>query len=192
MLRNISNIGTRNKSCLRKYTSKILNIVGEESKVNLGNNKPHVVLYEPEIAPNTGNIIRLSANTGYNLHLIEPLGFSFDDARLRRAGLDYHEFAGVCIHKNFDAFCAAVNPNRIFAITTKGTKNYDEPQYQPGDALVFGPETRGLPKEFINALPEDQRIRIPMMPNSRSLNLSNSCAVLIYESWRQLKFINSQ
>ncbi|ANF56356.1 tRNA (uridine(34)/cytosine(34)/5-carboxymethylaminomethyluridine(34)-2'-O)-methyltransferase TrmL [Halotalea alkalilenta] len=147
-----------------------------------------IVLFEPEIAPNTGNIIRLCANTGFRLHLIEPLGFELDDKRLRRAGLDYHEWAQARVHADYPAFLAEIAPKRIFAITTKGRLAHDAPRYAPGDALLFGPESRGLPRALIESLPEAQRLRIPMRENSRSLNLSNACAVMVYESWRQLGF----
>lgn len=147
-----------------------------------------IVLYEPEIAPNTGNLIRLCANTGYRLHLIEPLGFTLDDKRLRRAGLDYHEWARVRIHSDMDAFLSNVATARIFALSTRGRTPHDAPSYQPGDALLFGPETRGLPQAILDALPETQRIRLPMLADSRSLNLSNACAIVVYESWRQLGF----
>jgi len=147
-----------------------------------------VVLYQPEIPPNTGNLIRLCANTGFRLHLIEPLGFVLDDRRLRRAGLDYHEWAAVRVHRDWAAFCEAARPRRIFAVSTRGRTGYHEPSYRPGDALVFGPETRGLPRAMLEALPEAQRLRIPMLAESRSLNLSNACAVLVYEAWRQLDF----
>ncbi|WP_414502357.1 tRNA (uridine(34)/cytosine(34)/5-carboxymethylaminomethyluridine(34)-2'-O)-methyltransferase TrmL [Zymobacter sp. IVIA_5232.4 C2] len=147
-----------------------------------------IVLYEPEIAPNTGNIIRLCANTGYRLHLIRPLGFELDDRRLKRAGLDYHEWARVQIHNSLDDFIATVQPTRLFALSTRGRTHHDVPQYQVGDALVFGPETRGLPQTFLDSLPPEQRICLPMQANSRSLNLSNACAIVVYESWRQLGF----
>lgn len=147
-----------------------------------------VVLYQPEIPPNTGNLIRLCANTGFRLHLIEPLGFELDDKRLRRAGLDYHEWARVRVHPGWEAFLAAVAPTRLFAVSTRGRTGYHEPAYREGDALVFGPETRGLPQALLDALPEAQRLRIPMRADSRSLNLSNACAVLVFEAWRQLGF----
>lgn len=147
-----------------------------------------IVLYEPEIAPNTGNIIRLCANTGYRLHLIRPLGFELDDRRLKRAGLDYHEWARVQLHDSLDDFIADVQPTRLFALSTRGRTHHDVPQYQVGDALVFGPETRGLPQAFLDSVPPEQRICLPMQANSRSLNLSNACAVVVYESWRQLGF----
>jgi len=148
----------------------------------------HLVLHEPEIAPNTGNIIRLCANTGAGLHLIEPLGFRIDDAKLRRAGLDYHEHAALRIHPNFAAFLAAVAPKRVFAIETSGARSLYSAQFEPGDALVFGSETRGLPQPLLAQWPANQVLRIPMLANSRSLNLSNACAVTLYEAWRQLGF----
>jgi tRNA (cytidine/uridine-2'-O-)-methyltransferase len=147
-----------------------------------------IVLYQPEIPPNTGNIIRLCANSGARLHLIEPLGFFLEDKRLRRAGLDYHEFASVRMHEDFGAFLAAVNPPRIFAFTTRATRSYAEAQFQPGDAFLFGPETRGLPEAIIDGLAPDRRLRIPMLPGSRSLNLSNAVALVLYEAWRQNGF----
>ncbi len=147
-----------------------------------------VVLYQPEIPPNTGNLIRLCANTGFRLHLIEPLGFVLDDRRLRRAGLDYHEWAAVRVHRDWAAYLEAAAPARVFAVSTRGRTGYHEPTYGEGDALVFGPETRGLPQALLDALPEAQRLRIPMCEESRSLNLSNACAVLVYEAWRQQGF----
>ncbi|CAM3747057.1 MULTISPECIES: tRNA (uridine(34)/cytosine(34)/5-carboxymethylaminomethyluridine(34)-2'-O)-methyltransferase TrmL [Pseudoalteromonas] len=151
-----------------------------------------IVLYQPEIPPNTGNIIRLCANTGYSLHLIEPLGFEWDDKRVRRAGLDYHEFSEVERHPNFEAYLAKRNPKRVFACTTKGTKYHHEVAYEAGDCLLFGPETRGLPEDIIFSLPEPQRVRIPMRPDSRSMNLSNAVSVFVYESWRQLGFAGAK
>lgn len=148
----------------------------------------NIVLYQPEIPPNTGNVIRLCANTGTRLHLIEPLGFELDDKRLRRAGLDYREWAEVATHASWEDFSAAVRPERIFACSTRGTKNYSEVEYRQGDTLVFGPETRGLPTEFLEALPAERVLRLPMRPDSRSLNLANSVAVFVYEAWRQLGF----
>ena len=147
-----------------------------------------VVLYQPEIPPNTGNIIRLCANTGFRLHLIEPLGFELDDQRLKRAGLDYHEFAELKIHANYQSFLTTVQPGRVLALSTKGRSNYSDCQFQPGDALLFGPETRGLPTEILTTLPEDQVLRLPMLPDSRSLNLANTVAVVVYEAWRQMGF----
>jgi tRNA (cytidine/uridine-2'-O-)-methyltransferase len=148
----------------------------------------HVVLFEPEIPPNTGNAIRLCANSGAELHLIRPLGFELDDKRLRRAGLDYREYARVHVHDDFDAFVASASPSRIFAVSTRGTTRYDRIVYAEADALVFGPETRGLPQAFIDALPAEQRIRLPMRPGNRSLNLSNAVAVVVFEAWRQRGF----
>lgn len=147
-----------------------------------------IILYQPEIPPNTGNIIRLCANTGYTLHLIEPLGFDLDEKKVRRAGLDYHELTNVQRHNSLEDYIADHPNQRIFACTTKGTVHFTEVQYQSGDALLFGPETRGLPDDIINNLPAPQRLRIPMLPESRSMNLSNSVAVFVYESWRQLDF----
>jgi tRNA (cytidine/uridine-2'-O-)-methyltransferase len=147
-----------------------------------------IVLFEPEIPPNTGNLIRLCANTGFRLHLVEPLGFALDDKRLRRAGLDYHEWARVRVHAGWPAFLHDIAPTRIFAVSTRGRTGYHEPAYQEGDALVFGPETRGLPQAMLDGLPPAQRLRIPMRADSRSLNLSNACAVIVFEAWRQLGF----
>jgi tRNA (cytidine/uridine-2'-O-)-methyltransferase len=152
----------------------------------------HIVLYEPEIPPNTGNVIRLAANIGAKLHLIRPLGFDLDHAKLRRAGLDYHEFTSLTAHDNFAHFLAAVTPNRVFALTTKGARRFTEPGFLPGDAFVFGPETRGLPAEFIAVLPPNQRLVIPMTPGGRSLNLSNAVAVVAFEAWRQIGFIGAK
>lgn len=154
----------------------------------------NVVLYEPEIAPNTGNIIRLCANTGANLHLIEPLGFDWNDKKLRRAGLDYSEFVDVKRWPNLENFLQAQSlPNladseRLFAFTTKGSGPHHQASYRNGDYLMFGPETRGLPNDILNILPNKQKLRLPMRENSRSLNLSNSVAVALYEAWRQLDF----
>jgi tRNA (cytidine/uridine-2'-O-)-methyltransferase len=148
----------------------------------------HVVLYQPEIPPNTGNVIRLCANTGARLHLIRPLGFDLDHAKLRRAGLDYHEFAAVAVHDDLDAFVAAARPGRVFALSTRGVTRYDDVRFGADDALVFGPETRGLPQALLDALPPTQRLRLPMRPGNRSLNLSNAVAVVVYEAWRQRGF----
>lgn len=148
----------------------------------------HVILYEPEIPPNTGNVIRLCANTGCSLHLVEPLGFELDDKRLRRAGLDYREFANVQAHADLDAAISAAGSGRVFAVSTRGAQAYDVPRYREQDVFLFGPETRGLPQTVIDALPEKQRLRIPMRAGNRSLNLSNAVAVVIYEAWRQAKF----
>lgn len=147
-----------------------------------------LILFEPEIPPNTGNIIRLCANTGVALHLVEPLGFELDDKKLRRAGLDYREFASVCTHADLASCLRALEEPRVFALSTRGKSRHDEPGYRPGDAFLFGPETRGLPDEILNAQPPEQRLRLPMRADSRSLNLSNSAAVVIYEAWRQLGF----
>ena len=149
---------------------------------------PSIVLYEPEIPPNTGNVIRLAANTGAPLALIEPLGFEFNNARLKRAGLDYHEFAEVRVYPNLDAYLESAHPERVFAFTTKATRPHTEPRYRAGDALLFGPETRGLPADLLASLPPERRLRIPMRPRSRSLNLGNAVAIVIYEAWRQLGF----
>lgn len=151
----------------------------------------NIVLFEPEIPPNTGNIIRLCANTGFRLHLIEPMGFTWDDKRLRRAGLDYHEFTAVTRHRHYQAFLDAETPQRIFALTTKGTPAHSAVHYQTGDYLLFGPETRGLPALILDALPPEQKIRIPMMPDSRSMNLSNAVSVVVYEAWRQLDYVGA-
>jgi len=148
----------------------------------------HVILYEPEIPPNTGNIIRLCANTGCQLHLIEPLGFEMDDARLRRAGLDYHEFAAVKTHASFSAFLQAQKPERVFGLSTHGARSLYTCRFQPGDAFLFGPETRGLPAEVRATLGEERVLRIPLQPENRSLNLSNAAAVVVYEAWRQNEF----
>lgn len=148
----------------------------------------NIVLFEPEIPPNTGNIIRLCANTGFQLHLIEPLGFAWDDKRLRRAGLDYHEYTALKKHASYAAFLVAEAPQRLFALTTKGTPAHSAVSYQPGDYLLFGPESRGLPPDILNALPAEQKIRIPMRAESRSMNLSNAVSVVVYEAWRQLEY----
>ncbi len=148
----------------------------------------HIVLFEPEIPPNTGNIIRLCANSGSTLHLIQPLGFTLDDKRLRRAGLDYREWVGVQEHKNLAAFISDCQPVRLFACTTRATQYYSDVTYEAGDALLFGPETRGLPQSLLDDLPAEQLIRIPMLPESRSMNLSNAASVILYEAWRQQGF----
>ena len=151
-----------------------------------------VVLYQPEIPPNTGNIIRLCANCGARLHLIRPLGFEMDHKQLRRAGLDYHEFAQVAVYDDLDAFLRQVKPARLFACSTKGRRYYTEVSFQAGDALLFGPETRGLPKQVLDTLPSDQVLRIPMRPGNRSLNLSNAAALIVYEAWRQQGFAGAE
>ena len=149
----------------------------------------HIVLFEPEIPPNTGNIIRLCANSGTQLHLIHPLGFELDDKRLRRAGLDYHEFSGVQEHHSLQAFQDSVKPTRLFGLSTKATQSYHKINFMPGDALLFGPESRGLPDEIREPLRQKgELLRIPMVENSRSLNLSNSVALILYEAWRQQDF----
>jgi tRNA (cytidine/uridine-2'-O-)-methyltransferase len=147
----------------------------------------HVVLVKPEIPPNTGNVIRLCANTGAQLHLIEPLGFELDDSKMKRAGLDYHEFANMQVHQDWDAFVAAVQPDpaRMFAMTTHGSSPFAQQQFLPGDVFVFGSETKGLDPDFRNSFPPSQRIRLPMRPDNRSLNLSNTVAVVVFEAWRQ-------
>jgi tRNA (cytidine/uridine-2'-O-)-methyltransferase len=148
----------------------------------------HVVLYQPEIPPNTGNVIRLCANSGARLHLVRPLGFELDDAKLRRAGLDYHEFANVAVHDDLDAFVATVQPTRLFALSTRSSTLYTNAQFAENNAVLFGPETRGLPQDVLDALPAEQRLRLPMRPQNRSLNLSNAVAVVVYEAWRQMQF----
>jgi tRNA (cytidine/uridine-2'-O-)-methyltransferase len=148
-----------------------------------------VVLYQPEIPPNTGNVIRLCANTGCELHLVKPLGFPLDDAKLRRAGLDYHEYARLVVHEDFDACLTALSGRRIFAATTKGATRYDQVAFLPGDVLLFGPESRGLPEDVLARFPAERRIRLPMRPDSRSMNLSNAVAVTVFEAWRQTGFI---
>lgn len=149
-----------------------------------------IALYEPEIPPNTGNIIRLCANTGVSLHLIHPLGFSPNDKQLKRAGLDYHEWARVVHYANFENFLQSVDKKRLIACTTRGKKYYTQLNYKEGDILLFGPETRGLPSMVLEFLSEEQIVRIPMLPNSRSLNLSNAAAIVAYEALRQLQFKN--
>ena len=150
-----------------------------------------VVLYQPEIAPNTGNVMRLCANTGARLHLIEPLGFEPNDAKLRRAGLDYHDWTQVRRHASWDV-CARLlivaTERRILAFSTRGDLRYDKAHFRPDDILLFGPETRGLPQELLDRLPPECRLRLPMQPNNRSLNLSNTVAIAVYEGWRQLGF----
>jgi tRNA (cytidine/uridine-2'-O-)-methyltransferase len=148
----------------------------------------NLILYEPEIPPNTGNIIRLCANTGVQLHLIEPLGFELDEPRLKRAGLDYREFATVSTHRNLQVCLDALRSVRVFALSTRSRTRHDVPRYREGDAFLFGPETRGLPQNILESVPPEQRLRLPMKENSRSLNLSNSAAVVVYEAWRQLGF----
>jgi tRNA (cytidine/uridine-2'-O-)-methyltransferase len=147
----------------------------------------HVVLFQPEIPPNTGNVIRLCANTGARLHLVKPLGFRLDARSVRRSGLDYHDLAEVQVHANLEACLASLgSPPRWFAFTTRGVQSHDAVAYAPDDVLVFGPETRGLPDDVLAACPAGRRLRIPMLPEARSLNLSNAVAVAVYEAWRQL------
>lgn len=148
----------------------------------------HIILFQPEIPPNTGNIIRLCANIGCQLHLIKPLGFILDDKRLRRAGLDYHEFAQIKQYETLDSCLKALTFPRVFAFTTKATTCYSDTQYQYGDALLFGPETRGLPATILDNLPPEQKLRLPMQPESRSLNLSNTVAIASYQVWQQLGY----
>ena len=152
-----------------------------------------VILFQPEIPPNTGNVIRLCANTGARLHLIAPLGFTLEDRQLKRAGLDYHEYATLQVHDSLDAALAAIAaangaPARLFALSTRGSVRHDTVAYRPGDAFLFGPETRGLPAEVLEQVPAGQRIRLPMRPDNRSLNLSNAVAVVVFEAWRQQGF----
>lgn len=150
-----------------------------------------VVLFQPQIPPNTGNIIRLCANSGFTLHLIEPLGFDLDDKKLKRAGLDYHEFAAIKRHKNYAAFIDSEQPKRVLAITTKAQNYYGDVKFTLGDYLLFGSETAGLPEEVRQQIPDQDKIRIPMLPDSRSMNLSNATAVIVYDAWRQLGFPNA-
>ena len=148
----------------------------------------HIALFEPEIPPNTGNIIRLCANTGAQLHLIEPLGFELDDARLKRAGLDYHEFARLDVHSSLAAFKQKLQPKRVFAISTRGQTSTHEVSFLDEDVLLFGPETRGLPQDLLDEMGKEHVLRIPMVPENRSLNLSNAVSIVLYEAWRQLGF----
>lgn len=147
-----------------------------------------VILYQPEIPPNTGNIIRLCANTGVRLHLVKPLGFSLDDKQLMRAGLDYHEFATLSVYDNWTECAAHFQTHRLFAVSTRNSRRYDRVSYSKGDAFLFGPETSGLPTALLESFAEERRIRLPMRPESRSLNLSNAVAVVVYEAWRQMSF----
>ena len=148
----------------------------------------HIVLFNPEIPPNTGNVIRLCANTGFHLHLIKPLGFDMDDKKLRRAGLDYHEWATLQVHENWQHFLANTEVARVFACETSGHVRHVDVCFQPNDALVFGPETRHVPQRLLESLPPEQTIRLPMRSGQRSLNLSNAVAVVAFEAWRQLDF----
>ncbi len=147
-----------------------------------------IVLYQPEIPPNTGNIIRLAANTGAALHLVEPLGFRLEDRELKRAGLDYHEYAALIVHKDWSACREYLKGRRMFAFSTRAQRRYTEPDYREGDVLLFGPETRGLPPDILGSVPPEQRLRLPLRPGNRSLNLSNAVAVAVYEAWRQHGF----
>jgi len=151
----------------------------------------HIVLFEPEIPPNTGNIIRLCANTGAQLHLVKPLGFTLEDKQLKRAGLDYHEFATLNVHEGWTECKQALTGKRMFALTTKGSTRHTDISFQPDDVFVFGPETRGLPEEIRNEFKPEHRVRLPMLESSRSLNLSNSTAILLYEAWRQNNFADA-
>lgn len=144
-----------------------------------------IVLYQPEIPPNTGNIIRLCANTGCELHLVKPLGFPLNSSKMKRAGLDYHEFSTLTVHEHFADCLAALNGRRIFALTTKGQTRPDRVAFQAGDVFLFGPETRGLPADILDSLPAEQKIRFPMLPENRSMNLSNTVAITVFEAWRQ-------
>tara|TARA_R110002126_G_scaffold172606_5_gene321360 strand:+ start:2278 stop:2742 length:465 start_codon:yes stop_codon:yes gene_type:complete len=148
----------------------------------------HIALFEPKIAPNTGNIIRLAANTGCRLHIIEPMGFDFEEKKLRRAGLDYHDLANVSRYENYQAFVSALAGKRILALTTKGSQPFQRQQFQADDVLLFGSETAGLPDSVRDAIPTNQRIRLPMRPGARSLNLANTVAIVCYEAWRQHDF----
>jgi tRNA (cytidine/uridine-2'-O-)-methyltransferase len=155
-----------------------------------------VILFQPEIPPNTGNVIRLCANTGARLHLIEPLGFTLEDKQLKRAGLDYHEYAALQVHADLSAALAMITaasgrPPRLFALSTRGTVRFDTPRYEDGDAFLFGSETRGLPTDVLESVPAAQRLRLPMRPENRSLNLSNAVAVVVFEAWRQTGFAGS-
>ena len=152
----------------------------------------HIALFEPKIPENTGNIIRLTANNGCHLHLIEPLGFDLDEKKLRRAGLDYHDLSRITVHPHYDGFLAIMAHHRIFACTTKGSKNHSEANFQKGDVLLFGSETQGLPDTVRDSLPGEHLLRIPMCPNNRSLNLSNAVAIISYEAWRQQSFAGGQ
>ena len=147
-----------------------------------------VVLYQPEIPPNAGNVIRLCANAGARLHLVEPLGFSIDDRQLKRAGLDYHEMATVTVHRDWDACRRALEGLRLFAVSTRGKMLYADVKFGKGDAFVFGPETLGLPQAVLDTFPAERTLRLPMRPGNRSLNLSNAVAVVVFEAWRQLGY----
>ncbi|MGH8083413.1 MAG: tRNA (cytidine(34)-2'-O)-methyltransferase [Lysobacter sp.] len=157
----------------------------------------NVILYQPEIPPNTGNVIRLCANTGAHLHLIAPLGFTLEDKQLKRAGLDYHEYADMRVHDSLEAALAAIGAAqgaapRLFALSTRSRTRFDTAAYRAGDAFLFGPETRGLPQDVLDSIPAEQRLRLPMRPDNRSLNLSNSVAVVVFEAWRQFGFAGGE
>lgn len=152
----------------------------------------HIVLHQPEIPPNTGNIIRLCANTGSQLHLVKPLGFPLQDKQLIRAGLDYHEFTSIKVHEDWTECNQHLQGQRLFAITTKGKQRYDSISYAAGDVFLFGSESCGLPNHLMETFPEQQRIRVPMVATSRSLNLSNAVAIVVYEAWRQIGFPSGQ
>ncbi|MBU0689255.1 MAG: tRNA (uridine(34)/cytosine(34)/5-carboxymethylaminomethyluridine(34)-2'-O)-methyltransferase TrmL [Gammaproteobacteria bacterium] len=151
----------------------------------------NIILFQPEIPPNTGNVIRLCANTGVQLHLIRPLGFELDDKQLRRAGLDYHEYAAMQVHDDLAQCLNILGHPRVFALTTKGSQPFFDMAFRAGDTFLFGPESRGLPAEILESLPKEQRVRLPMQPNNRSLNLSNAVAVTVFEAWRQNGFAGS-
>lgn len=151
----------------------------------------HVILYQPEIPPNTGNIIRLCANTGCQLHLVKPLGFTLEDKQLLRAGLDYHEFATLKVHEDLESCLCAFDARRVFALTTKGSQAFHQLAYHAGDAFLFGPESRGLPTDVLEQFTSTQRVRLPMLPDNRSLNLSNTVAVTVFEAWRQNGFLGA-
>lgn len=147
-----------------------------------------IILYQPEIPPNTGNVIRLAANTGIRLHLVKPLGFDLSDRQLTRAGLDYHDLARVSVHETWQDCLVSVAARRLFALSTRGRNRYDQANFQEGDCFVFGPETRGLPQALLDALPAEQVLRLPMLPSNRSMNLANTVAVVVFEAWRQQGF----
>jgi tRNA (cytidine/uridine-2'-O-)-methyltransferase len=151
----------------------------------------HIVLYQPEIPPNTGNVMRLCANIGARLHLIRPLGFALEDKKLRRAGLDYREWVNVHLYKDLEEFMERIQPTRLLAFSTRGQRRYSDMRYQENDALLFGPETRGLPRALLDQLPPEHRLTLPMLPGNRSLNLSNAVAVAAFEAWRQHNFIGA-
>jgi tRNA (cytidine/uridine-2'-O-)-methyltransferase len=151
----------------------------------------NIALYEPEIAPNTGNVIRLCANTGCRLHLVEPLGFEPDNTRLKRAGLDYHDWTSITLHKDFEALLETLDEDRLFTVSTRNPVRYTDVRYQADDTFLFGPETRGLPEDIRNCVSPDQQLTLPMQPNNRSLNLANSVSIVTYEAWRQTGFSGS-